>query len=222
MLTAAGGFLDGFTYIGHGRVFANAMSANVILFGAHCFTGSWHTALLYLPPIVAFMAAVWSSKAIQLHSKHRGVNAPYGPVLLLEIAVLLFLSLLPASTTDILFTTTIAFAAAVQWQTFREVNGRAYSSTFTTGNLRTLAEAAFAWCFEGRARESARVVRDFSAIVTAFLLGAIGGGVATKSLGNRALWWDIGLLALVAIGIQIQFWRDQVPTPGSTRVVNRA
>jgi len=26
MLAAAGGFLDGFTYVGHGRVFANAMS----------------------------------------------------------------------------------------------------------------------------------------------------------------------------------------------------
>jgi uncharacterized membrane protein YoaK (UPF0700 family) len=83
--------------------------------------------------------------------------------------------------------------------TFREVNGHAYSSTFTTGNLRTLGEAAFKWLFEGHGPDAARVVRDFSTIVAAFLLGAIGGGVATKTFGNPALWFDIGLLVLGAI-----------------------
>jgi uncharacterized membrane protein YoaK (UPF0700 family) len=112
------------------------------------------------------------------------------------------LSLQPATTADALFTTTIAFVATVQMQTFREVNGRFYSSTFTTGNLRTLGEASFTWLFEGHAPDAAQVVRDFSVIVAAFLSGAIGGGVSTKVFGNRALWCDIVLLVLVAIGIQ--------------------
>ena len=34
MLAAIGGFLDGFTYVGHGHVFANGMTANVLLLGA--------------------------------------------------------------------------------------------------------------------------------------------------------------------------------------------
>ena len=205
MLAAAGGFLDGFTYVGHGQVFANAMSANVILFGAYCYTGSFHIALRYLPPIMAFLAAVWASQTIQLHSKRRGIAALYGAVLLLEIVVLLVLSLLPATTPDTLFTTSIAFAAAVQMNTFREMNGHSYSSTFTTGNLRTLGEAAFTWLFEGHPQDAARTVRDFSVIVGAFLLGAIAGGVATKEFGNRALWWDIGLLILVAVCVQTRF-----------------
>ena len=117
------------------------------------------------------------------------------------------LSLLPATTSDTSFTTSIAFAAAVQMNTFREVNGHSYSSTFTTGNLRTLGEAAFTWLFEGHAQDAARTVRDFSVIVGAFLLGAIAGGVATKALGNRALSCDIGFLVLVAICIQTHFGR---------------
>ena len=133
----------------------------------------------------------------------RGVIAPYQSILLLEAGVLLVLSLLPATTNDLLFTTSIAFAAAVQMQTFREVNGRSYCSTFTTGNLRTLGEAAFNWFFRGHQRETALVVRDFSVIVTAFLLGALAAGGITKAFGNRALWCAVLLLLLVAIEIRV-------------------
>jgi len=202
VLAAAGGFLDGFTYIGHGRVFANSMSGNLILLGANLLTGSWDLVGRYLPPLLAFVAAVWSAQALQLHSKKRRAGVPYGSVLLLEIAVLLILTLVPSQTPDVVFTTSIAFAATMQIATFREVNGHTYSSTFTTGNLRTLSEAAFSWLFEGRSRASGRTVRDFSVIIGAFLLGAIAGGVATRNLGNRALWCAIGLLLVASVALR--------------------
>ena len=202
MLAASGGFLDGFTYIGHGRVFANAMSGNIILFAANLFIRSWDVALRYLPPLIAFLAAVWVVQAIHLHSKSSGRPEPYVAVVLLEVVVLLVLSVLPAATPDAVFTTSIAFAAAVQMQTFRQVNGRIFGSTFTTGNLRTLGEATFKWVFEGHSREAAQVMRDFSVIIASFLCGAIGGGVTTKAFGNRALWFDIGLLAIVVLRIE--------------------
>lgn len=213
VLAAAGGFLDGFTYIGHGRVFANSMSGNLILFGAHSLTGSWDLAGRHLPPLLAFVAAVWSARALQLHSKRRGAGVPYGSVLLLEIAVLLILTLVPSQTPDVVFTTSIAFAATMQIATFREVNGHTYSSTFTTGNLRTLSEATFIWLFEGRSPDSGRIVRDFSVIVGAFLLGAVAGGLATKNFGNRALWCDIGLLLLVAFAIRSRTARPTAARP---------
>src|SRR6202011_2800415 len=121
------------------------------------------------------------SQSLQLRAKHRDISPPYNAVLVLEIAVLVVLSLLPATTTDFVFTASIAFAASVQVQTFREVNGRSYSSTFTTGNLRTLAEAAVLWCHEGHMRADAQVVRDFSVICAAFLAGATGGAWAFQS-----------------------------------------
>jgi uncharacterized membrane protein YoaK (UPF0700 family) len=202
LLAAAGGFLDGFTYVGHGHVFANAMTGNVVLLGISCFSGSWRTGLRHLPPIIAFLLGVCASEAIQLRAKLRHCNSPYTSVLWLEISVLSVLSLLPATTKDIFFTISIAFAASVQVQTFREVNGRSYSSTFTTGNLRTLGEAAFAWFFEGRRAMTAGVVRDFSVICGAFLLGAMVGGYSTQAFGNRTLWGDIALLLLVVLGMQ--------------------
>src|SRR5262249_18262866 len=87
MLAAVGGFLDGFTYVGHGQVFANAMSANAILLAANCFTGTWHKTVVYLPPILAFLSAVWLSRGMQLSSKQRAARPPYAGVLAMEMLV---------------------------------------------------------------------------------------------------------------------------------------
>jgi uncharacterized membrane protein YoaK (UPF0700 family) len=204
VLAAVGGYLDGFTYAGHGHVFANAMTGNVVLLGINCFTGSWRTGFRHLPAIAAFIVGVCTAQAIQLRSKRCPGASPYLTVLLLESSVLLALSLLPQSVPDILFTVSIALAASVQVQTFREVNGESYNSTFTTGNLRTLSAAAFTWFREGYKPETARVVRDFSAICLAFLAGAIAGGYAVQVDGNRALWCVVALLSLVALRVQFR------------------
>jgi uncharacterized membrane protein YoaK (UPF0700 family) len=201
VLATVGGFLDGFTYVGHGHVFANAMSGNVVLLGINCFSGSWQAGLRHLPPILTFVVGVCTAQAIQLHSKHRACKSPYPTVLLLEISVLLVLSLLPAGTPDVLFTTCVAFASSVQVQTFREVDGHSYNSTFTTGNLRALSEAAFTWFSEGYNADRACVVRDFSVICLAFFVGAVAGGYTVQKFGNRALWCDVVLLALVVVRV---------------------
>jgi uncharacterized membrane protein YoaK (UPF0700 family) len=198
ILASTGGFLDGFTYVGHGHVFANAMTGNVVLLGVNCVSGSWNTGLRHLPPILAFLVGVSTAKAIQHPSLRNWVRYPYLTALALEIAILSILSLLPASTPDFWITISIAFAASVQVGTFREVNGHSYNSTFTTGNLRTLSESVFDWLFGGHASESARIVRDFSMICAAFFVGAVAGGYLTPRLGNRALWIDLALLLIVA------------------------
>src|SRR5450432_4564827 len=55
VLAAAGGFLDAFTYIGHGHVFANAMTGNVVLLGINAVGRNWHQSFRHLPPILAFL-----------------------------------------------------------------------------------------------------------------------------------------------------------------------
>ena len=77
-----------------------------------------------LPAILAFLVGVCVSQALQLQAKRRDVSAPYSAVLVLEIGVLVVLSLLPATTADILFITSIAFAASVQVQLLRATFAR--------------------------------------------------------------------------------------------------
>jgi len=206
MLAAAGGFLDGFTYVGHGHVFANAMTGNVVLLGINFISGSWDTAFHHLPPILAFLLGISAAKALQLPRVVQLLRDPYIAALAIEIGILLGLSLLPWNTPDVPITMSIAFAASVQVGTFREVHGRNYNATFVTGNLRVLSEAVFDWCaaghLDGNRQEAARVAIDFSTICAAFLLGATVGGYAAGRFGNRALWFDIVVLAVVAIRLR--------------------
>jgi uncharacterized membrane protein YoaK (UPF0700 family) len=58
LLTAAGGFLDAFTWIAHGRVFANAQTANIVMFGLFAASGQWSQSLRHIPSIVAFVLGV--------------------------------------------------------------------------------------------------------------------------------------------------------------------
>ena len=41
LLALAGGFLDAFTFVGHGGVFANAQTGNVVLLAVGAATGHW-------------------------------------------------------------------------------------------------------------------------------------------------------------------------------------
>ncbi|HEY8997782.1 MAG TPA: YoaK family protein [Edaphobacter sp.] len=197
LLALAGGFLDGFTYVGHGHVFANAMTGNVVLLGINCFSGSVRQGLRHLPAIVMFLLGVTVAKMLETPTMTRLLRHTHLAAILIQMSVLTGLALLPAGTPDMWFTTLIAFSASVQVESFRKVNGRSFNSTFTTGNLRTFAESFFAWAFAGGGDEARGAAWDFAVICFCFFAGAACGGVATMKLGNRALWFDIALLAIV-------------------------
>jgi uncharacterized membrane protein YoaK (UPF0700 family) len=201
LLALAGGFLDGFTYTGHGHVFANAMTGNVVLLGINCFSGSVETGLRHLPPIVMFLLGVMVGKMLETPAMARRLRHPHLAALMIQIAMLSALAVLPARTPDVWFTTTIAFVGSVQVESFRRVHGRSFNTTYTTGNLRTFAESCFAWGFAGGGSEARIATWDFGVICLSFFAGAAVGGVGTMRLGNRALWIDIVLLLVVVLRV---------------------
>jgi len=194
VLVAAGGFLDGFTYVGHGHVFANNMTGNLVLLGVEAIGGSWFGALQHLTPIVAFLLGVMAARGINSRIPERHLVPSSLAVLLVEIVALLLLGFLPHSVPDLYITFSIAFVAAAQVETFRRVDGESFNSTFMTGDLRTLGEGLFDWVFAPSDRQTRTRVRDFGVICTIFLLGALAGGLTVSRFGNRALWIAVALL----------------------------
>ena len=57
-LTLSGGFQDAYTYCVRGKVFANAQTGNIVLFGIHLFQEEWGKAARYLIPVCAFTAGI--------------------------------------------------------------------------------------------------------------------------------------------------------------------
>src|SRR4051794_39624297 len=59
LLTISGGFLDAFTWLLLGRVFANSQTGNIVLFGVNAAIGKWHEAAYHLLPIAGFLMGAW-------------------------------------------------------------------------------------------------------------------------------------------------------------------
>lgn len=198
-LAAAGGYLDAFTYVGHGHVFANAMTGNVVLLGVDAMAGSWRRSLSHLLPILMFLIGVAAARTTRLTGIRRWLLHPELAVLFLEILILFILGWLPQTISDFPITMSIAFAASLQMATFREIKGRTYSSTFTTGNLRTMIESGFDYLFLGRKRDHLTATGDFALICALFLLGATVGAFFTPKMFNHALWIDVAVLGAVFV-----------------------
>jgi len=195
LLSLSGGFLDAFTYVAHGKVFANAMTGNIILMGVSATAGDWRQALNHVPPLIAFLIGVWTAQALRLPREN-----PRWPALLslvLEIAVLAVIAFLPRSFPDVWIVLSIAFAAAVQNSSFTKVGAWSYNSVVTTGNLRRFGETLFGGTVPRRHDGMLEQARVFGAICLAFLFGALTGGLSTRMLHNAALAIPVLVLAFV-------------------------
>ena len=52
LLAIVGGFLDAYTFIGRGGVFANAQTGNIVLLAVYSAQREWEHALETIPPVI--------------------------------------------------------------------------------------------------------------------------------------------------------------------------
>ena len=206
LLSAIGGFLDAYTYVGHGMVFANAQSGNVLLAALAIVNAQWSLAIRHIPPIIALFIGTFFVRAVQLISPRLGLRSAT-VCLAVEALVLLGNAALPADINDYLSTVSISFAAALQWSAFANIEGWTYTSIAATGNLRQLADSIFTLSVGvAPAVGNSPRARAFAAICTGFALGAVVGAFATHTMGNAAALLPavclIGMLMMIDIAAQ--------------------
>lgn len=220
-LAVVGGFLDAYTYVAHEGVFANAQTGNVVFVAIDAARGDWAHALRFLPIIGAFLLGLVAAEWLAAHRHRPGLSDPTRAVLGAEILVLLAVAALPASVPHLATTTAVAFVAALQVTTFRLVRETSYSTTMTTGNLRTLVTAAYEW-LSGYDRTQRAVALRLTVIVLAFAGGAGIGALASApdALGTRATVLAAGVLAGVLVAIETHTRRTSglAPAPAPARV----
>ena len=194
---AAGGYLDAFTFVGKGGVFANAMTGNVVIMGSLMAAAKWTQAWFRIPPIAAFIAGVWCAKIFDLAPLRRIVRWPLMTSLAIEVALLLVGGTVPNGVADAWLVLGISFVAALQNSTFSRIEGLHVSTVITTGNLKNLSETSVTLAFGPRDPEAARRARFYGGICLCFLLGAALGARFTTMIGNYALWPAAVLLSVV-------------------------
>lgn len=195
LLAMVGGYLDAYTYISRGGVFANAQTGNIVLLGLYAAQGRWMQAMLVVPPIAAFVCGVAVAELIKNFALKGLIRDWAQGVILIEICILILVGFIPSSVPDLYVTVTISFIASIQVSSFRTLIDSPYSSTMCTGNLRS-ASKAFYEAVTNHDRSAARRSGRFFAIILAFLCGAVLGGVLTARFGEHSVWAAVILLSV--------------------------
>ena len=65
LLTLSGGFMDAYSYLCRGEVFANAQTGNILLFGVNLSMGHWSKALQYVCPVLAFAIGIAAAEFVR-------------------------------------------------------------------------------------------------------------------------------------------------------------
>ncbi|HSQ87712.1 YoaK family protein [Romboutsia sp.] len=186
-LAIVGGFLDAYTFVGRGGVFANAQTGNIVLVGVEVSRGDWRQAFMYVPPILAFILGVIVAEIMKKRSSLLFIPDSARAILILEIILLFIIGFLPSTVSDSFVNVIISFVSSVQISAFRKLVDSPYSTTMTTGNLRTASYQAYI-AITKKDRESAIRALRYLTIISSFLFGAFLGGMVTLSIGNKAIW----------------------------------
>lgn len=70
ILAIAGGFMDAYSYMCRGKVFANAQTGNILLLGINISERNWHMALHYLVPVLAFAIGIALADLVKIRTKN--------------------------------------------------------------------------------------------------------------------------------------------------------
>ena len=190
----SGGLQDAYTYIGRGKVFANAQTGNVVLLSASLFGGDFSRAVHYFIPLIAFALGIFVAECI--HRRYKNMEKIHWRqlIILSEIFLLAVVGFIPQSM-NALANAVVSFVCDMQVQTFRKVRGHAYASTMCIGNLRSGTEALCEYLHEHDKAVLHRALTYFG-VIGLFALGAGVGAWLTARLAERTIWISCALLSV--------------------------
>jgi uncharacterized membrane protein YoaK (UPF0700 family) len=208
--TMAGGATDAWVYFGHGHVFANAQSGNVVLMGIAFAGGDVARATTHLPSLLAFATGALASRLAGQLLKRGRLNSRN---IRLGVACVMLVVLGPFADrmSDPAVTACVGFIAGVQITSLSHIGSWSFNTGMTTGNL-LAGVSALAKAFTGAAEEWPHAAAMFLLCV-AFGVGATAGAWLTPRLGGATL---LAVAALIAAAITagprrldpIPDWRD--------------
>lgn len=210
ILAIVGGYLDAYTYVCRGKVFANAQTGNIVLFGIKLVEKQWGSALEYFTPIMAFVVEILLSEFFRKKYNKEFLHWRQS-ILLLEMAILIMVSFMPMGDLDILVNVLISFVCSLQVEAFRKFRGKAYASTMCTGNLRSASEALYKSMI-GKNKEDFRSSMNYFGIITFFIIGGMIGAILTKKYLEKSVLFSVIGLMIVFIMMFVDYDRNKKET----------
>lgn len=197
ILTLVGGFLDAYTYICRGGVFANAQTGNIVLMSIKLAELDIEGGLYYLIPILAFMCGIFFSEKIKKHCKKMAMIHWRQIIIGFEIIVLIGITFVPQRY-NVAVNVLVSFVCSLQVQSFRKISGIAYASTMCTGNLRSGTEQLCTY-IRGGERKHLQHAFKYYGVILVFSIGAAFGGIMVNDIGIESILFACAGLSIAFI-----------------------
>lgn len=186
LLALVGGFLDIYTYLLKGNVFANAQTGNMVLMGLKIANQDYLGAIYYLIPVTAFFSGIIISEYI----KHKLSKVQYLEwqhlIIIIETIILTIIAFIPKEVPNLICNVTIGLVCSLQVNAFKTTNGLPYASTMCTGNLRSAGQKLASYLFKNDKAALKHCFR-YLIIIVSFILGAIIATILINIFNQIAL-----------------------------------
>ncbi len=192
ILALAGGFMDAYSYLCRGEVFANAQTGNLLLLGVSLASGKASAALHYLFPITAFVIGIAASDILRRRTAPKTQLHWRQYSLLLEILCLLCVCFISQKYNTAANSLT-SLACGIQVESFRKIHGNQIATTMCIGNLRSATQNIGDFLYS---KDSAALRRGllYYAVILCFVCGAVLGNICIGFLKEKALFVCCALL----------------------------
>lgn len=183
ILALSGGFMDAYSYIERGQVFANAQTGNMLLLGVHLSEGNFHLMVKYLFPVLAFAFGIALADIIRIKNINR-LHWRQNSVLI-EAVVLAVVSFFPQEM-NLIANSLTSLVCGIQVESFRKIHGQGIATTMCIGNLRSATQNLCSY-FHTKEKHFLEKGILYYGIIFCFIAGAIIGNIFIKYFHEHAI-----------------------------------
>lgn len=196
LLILVAGWYGAYTFALRGGVFCNAQTANVVLLAMAVGNGRWLNAAYLLLPISAYLFGSFLSEWMGKSVKRLNLLRWDTILVALEAGMVVFLALMPPRWPDQVCQVTLNFACAMQFNTYRQVEGVPAATTFVTNHIRQIGSNLAKLARHPEDDALRRRVRTHGSLLGFFVVGAVTSTVMCGLFSYASL-----LGALVPLGV---------------------
>ena len=189
LLTLSGGFMDAYSYLCRGEVFANAQTGNILLFGVNLSMGHWSKALQYVCPVLAFAIGIAAAEFVRRKFTNRK-HVHWRQIIVFCEAVILFGVMFIPQELNLLANSLTSLACGAQVESFRKIQGN---------GMATQSICDYWFTKDKTAMEKGFL---FFGIIAIFTIGAIMGNVSVRLFSEKAILVS-SILLITAFSIML-------------------
>ena len=189
LLTLSGGFMDAYSYLCRGEVFANAQTGNILLFGVNLSMGHWSKTLQYVCPVLAFAIGIAAAEFVRRKFTNRKHVHWRQIIVFCEAAILFGVMFIPQEF-NLLANSLTSLACGAQVESFRKIQG---------SGMATQSICDYWFTKDKTAMEKGFL---FFGIIAIFTIGAIMGNVSVRLFSEKAILVS-SILLITAFSIML-------------------